>query len=170
MVQLNISYGIFWIGWLSTYISNFMLSSFVVVEKSHFQDRWWGGFGGAAGYCLMTSDTRLYIRSRRLRKERRKLVRELQKEGITWQAQAERRWLAGILANEKAVAPLLGFLKATGGRERMSEREGYRMRAKKRPSWRRSAWIDSGGDYPKVVVTHSGKAKQRWTNKWHKPG
>ena len=67
----------------------------------------------------------LYTRCRRWRKERRKLVRELEKEGVLWQAQAERRWLAGLLANEKAVAPLLRFLKATevGGREGARERE-----------------------------------------------
>ena len=67
----------------------------------------------------------LYTRCRRWRKERRKLVRELEKEGVLWQAQAKKRWLAGLLANEKAVAPLLRFLKATdvGGREWARERE-----------------------------------------------
>ena len=62
---------------------------------------------------------------RSLKKARRKLVRELEKEGIKWQAQVERRWLANLLANEKAVAPLLRFLKATdvGGREGARERE-----------------------------------------------
>ena len=67
----------------------------------------------------------LYTRCRRWRKERRKLVRELEKDGVLWQAQAERRWLADLLANEKAVAPLLRFLKATGvgGREGARERE-----------------------------------------------
>lgn len=67
----------------------------------------------------------LYAKCRRWRKERRKLVRELGKEGIRWQAQAERRWLADLLANETAVAPLLRFLKATdiGGREGARERE-----------------------------------------------
>ena len=41
------------------------------------------------------------------------------------QGQAERKWLAGILANEKAVAPLLKFLRTTdvGGREGARERE-----------------------------------------------
>lgn len=50
---------------------------------------------------------------------RRKLVRELEREGIKWQAQAEKRWLAELLANKKKVAPLLKFLKAIaiGGRE-----------------------------------------------------
>ncbi len=67
----------------------------------------------------------VYTRCRKWRKERRKLVRELEKEGIIWQPQVERRWLAGLLANEKAVAPLLGFFKTTevGGRERARERE-----------------------------------------------
>ena len=61
----------------------------------------------------------LYTKFRQWRKERRKLVRELGNEGIRWQTQVERRWLAGLLVNEKAVAPLLRFLKATeiGGRE-----------------------------------------------------
>ena len=73
----------------------------------------------------MQSVGHLYTRCRRWRKERRKLVRELEKEGVLWQAQAERRWLADLLANEKAVAPLLRFLKATGvgGREGARERE-----------------------------------------------
>ncbi len=51
--------------------------------------------------------------------------RELGKEGVTWQAQAERRWLAGLLANEKAVTPLLRFLKATevGARGRVGTKK-----------------------------------------------
>ena len=67
----------------------------------------------------------LYTRYRKWRKERRKLVRELEKEGVVWQAQGERRWLASLLGNEKAVAPLLRFLKTTdvGGREGARERE-----------------------------------------------
>lgn len=40
-----------------------------------------------------------------------------------WQPQAERKWLAGILANEKGVAPLLTFLRSTGVREREGARE-----------------------------------------------
>ncbi len=37
----------------------------------------------------------------------------------------ERKWLASLLGNEKAVAPLLKFLKTTGigGREGAKERE-----------------------------------------------
>ncbi len=67
----------------------------------------------------------LYARCQTWRKQRRKLVRELEREGIRWQPQAERRWLASLLANEKAVAPLLKFLKITGigGREGARERE-----------------------------------------------
>lgn len=45
------------------------------------------------------------------------------KEGIKWQAQAERRWLANLLANIKAVAPLQRFLKVTDIREREGARE-----------------------------------------------
>lgn len=64
-------------------------------------------------------------RCRKWRKQRKKLVRELGKENIQWQPQVERRWLASLLGNEKAVAPLLRFLKATGigGREGARERE-----------------------------------------------
>ena len=67
----------------------------------------------------------LYTKCRGWRRERRKLVRELGKEGVTWQARPERKWLADLLANEKAVTPLLGFLKATdvGAREGARERE-----------------------------------------------
>ncbi len=74
---------------------------------------------------VVQSVEHLYTRCRKWRRERRKLVRELEKEGVTWQAQAERRWLAGLLANEKAVTPLLRFLKATdvGAREGARERE-----------------------------------------------
>ena len=66
-----------------------------------------------------------FTRCRRWRKEQRKPVRELEKEGVLWQAQAERRWLAGLLANKKAVAPLLRFLQATdaGGIEGAREKE-----------------------------------------------
>ena len=67
----------------------------------------------------------LYARCRKWRKQRRKLVRELEKKGIRWQPQVERRWIGGFLGNEKAVAPLLKFLKSTGvgGREGAKERE-----------------------------------------------
>ncbi len=44
---------------------------------------------------------------------------------ISWQAQAERRWIADLLANKTAVAPWLRCLKATdiGGREGARDRE-----------------------------------------------
>ena len=54
----------------------------------------------------------LYTECRRWRKERRKVVRELEKHSISWQSRAEKRWLAGLLANEQAVGPLLSFWKA----------------------------------------------------------
>lgn len=47
----------------------------------------------------------VYTRCRKWRKKRRKLVRELEKEGVVWQAQGERRWLASLLGNKKAVGP-----------------------------------------------------------------
>ena len=42
----------------------------------------------------------LYAKCRRWRKERGKLIRELGKLGITWEAHAERKWLASLLAND----------------------------------------------------------------------
>lgn len=46
-------------------------------------------------------------------------------EGISCQEWAERIRLAELLANEKAMSPILGFLQATevGGREGARERE-----------------------------------------------
>ena len=72
----------------------------------------------------------LYTKCRRWRKERRKLIRSLHTEGISWQGRAERKGLAELLANEKAVGPLLEFLKSTevGGREGAREKE---------PEWER---------------------------------
>lgn len=37
------------------------------------------------------------------------MVRELYAEGVRWQAQVERKWLAELLANEKATKTLLRF-------------------------------------------------------------
>ena len=67
----------------------------------------------------------LYTRCRKWRKQRSKLVRELEKEGIRWQPQVERRWLADLLGDEKAVVPLIKYLKNTGigGREGAREKE-----------------------------------------------
>ena len=58
-------------------------------------------------------------------KERRKLIRSLCTEGISWQGRNERKGLAELLANERATSPLLKYLKSTesGGREGGKERE-----------------------------------------------
>ncbi len=67
----------------------------------------------------------LYTKCRKWRKERRKLLRNLYKEGIHWQRWTEKKGLAELLANEKAVGPLVDFLKSTevGAREGAKERE-----------------------------------------------
>ena len=67
----------------------------------------------------------LYAKCRRWRRERRRLIRELGKQGITWEAQVEKRWLASLLANERAIGALLKFLEDTevGSREGATERE-----------------------------------------------
>ena len=67
----------------------------------------------------------LYTQCRRWRRERKKRVKELGKERVIWQARLERKWLVDLLASEKVVTPLLGFLKATdvGAREGARERE-----------------------------------------------
>ena len=54
-----------------------------------------------------------------------KLVRELENKRVIWQVQAKERWLADLLANKKAAAPLLKFLVETeiGVREGVRERE-----------------------------------------------
>lgn len=45
--------------------------------------------------------------------------------GVIWQAQAKRKWLAGLLANKKAMTSLRRFFKITelGAREGARERE-----------------------------------------------
>ena len=67
----------------------------------------------------------LYTKCRRWRKERRKLLRALCKEGIRWQGWTEKKGLALLLADEKAMGPFLDFLKSTivGEREGAKERE-----------------------------------------------
>lgn len=47
------------------------------------------------------------------------------KEGIRWQGWSERKGLAELVANEKAMGPLIGFIKSTevGGRHEAKERE-----------------------------------------------
>lgn len=46
-------------------------------------------------------------------------IRSLYTEGISWQGRNEKKGLAELLANERAMGPLLGYLKPTevGGRE-----------------------------------------------------
>ena len=67
----------------------------------------------------------LYTKCRRWRKEKRKLIRSLYTDGISWQGRNERKGLAELLANERAIGPLLEYLKSTevGGREGGKERE-----------------------------------------------
>ena len=67
----------------------------------------------------------LYTECRKWRKERRKLSRELSQLGISWQPRPERRWLGRLLANERAIGPVLEFLKRTevGSRAGAKERE-----------------------------------------------
>ncbi len=72
----------------------------------------------------------LYTKCRKWRKERRKLSRELSRLGIKWQLRPERRWLSRLLANDRAIGPVLEFLKSievssrTGARERELEWQG----------------------------------------------
>ena len=65
------------------------------------------------------STLHLYTSRRRWRKERRVLRKCLDKIGIKWQRRPEKNWLAGLLANERAVGPLLVYLQNTevGSRE-----------------------------------------------------
>lgn len=96
----------------------------------------------------------------------KQLVQKPEKEGITYQSQAERRWLSELLANEKVVTSLLEFLKTTV----LGEREGYRVRADKWPSRRKLTQVDSGEYYLKVAVKHGSKIKQTWKRMEHKSG
>ncbi len=52
-------------------------------------------------------------------------IRSLYTQGISWQGRNEKKGLAELLANERAMGPLLGYLKPTevGGREGRKERE-----------------------------------------------
>ena len=67
----------------------------------------------------------LYTECRRWRKERRKLMRTLCKEVISCQGWTDKKRLAELLANKKAIGPILGFLKSTevGKRDGARERE-----------------------------------------------
>ena len=61
----------------------------------------------------------LYTKCRKWRTQRRGLKKSLDQIGIQWQRRPERKWLAELLANERAVGPLLEYLKDTevGSRE-----------------------------------------------------
>ena len=72
----------------------------------------------------------LYTRCRKWRTERRVLKKDLDKIGIRWQRRPERKWLAELLANERAVGPLLVYLKDT----EVGSREGA---VEKTMEWRR---------------------------------
>ena len=78
-------------------------------------------------WCDGTEQTveHLYTKCRRWRKERRKFMRTLCKEGISCQGWTERKRLAELLANKKAIGPILGYLKSTevGRRDGARERE-----------------------------------------------
>ena len=67
----------------------------------------------------------LYTECRRWRNERRKLIRELKKRKIDWQARPDKKWVASLLANEQAIEALLKFLRNTeiGSREGAAQRE-----------------------------------------------
>ena len=65
----------------------------------------------------------LYTICRKWRKERRKLSKELSRLGISWQPWPERRWLGRLLANERAIGPVLEFLKSTEDGSRAGARE-----------------------------------------------
>ena len=79
---------------------------------------WWCG-------QVEQSVEHLYTKCRRWMRERRKLIRSLCTEGISWQGRAEKKGLAELLADERAIGPLLECLKSTevGGREGGKGRE-----------------------------------------------
>ena len=67
----------------------------------------------------------LYTKCRRWRRQRRKLIRSLSEKNISWQGWTEKKGLAKLVADRRALEPLLEFLKATevGSREGARERE-----------------------------------------------
>lgn len=58
------------------------------------------------------------------KENKKKLDYKLEKEEINWQPQVEKKWLASLLKNEKAVIFLLKFLKTT----RIKKKEGAKER------------------------------------------
>ena len=91
------------------------LASIGVTETSQC---WWCG-------QAEQSVEHLYTKCRKWKRERRTLLRNLYKEGIRWQGWTEKKGLAELFANEKAVGLLVDFLKSTevGAREGAKERE-----------------------------------------------
>ena len=77
----------------------------------------------------------LYTKCRRWRKQRRKLVRSLSAKSVNLQGWTEKKGLANLVADERALGPLLEFLKTTevrggeGAGEREVEWEQQRDRA-----------------------------------------
>lgn len=55
----------------------------------------------------------LYTKSRKCKKEYRKLFGKLFKKGIHWQGWTEKKRLSKLLANKKVMGLLLDFLKIT---------------------------------------------------------
>ncbi len=86
---------------------------------------WWCGDGEQ-------SVIHLYTKCRKWRTKRQVLKKNLDKIGIRWQRRPERKWLAELLANERAVGPLLVYLKDT----EVGSREGA---AEVTREWRRSS-------------------------------
>lgn len=81
-------------------------------------------------WCGATKQTvkHLYARCQKWRKQKKKLVYKLEKKSVKWQLQLERKWLANLLENEKAVTPLLKFLKT------------MRIKGKKRAKEKKQEW------------------------------
>ena len=59
----------------------------------------------------------LYTECRRWRREQRMLSSKLGHHGISWQPRPERRWLGSLLANERAVRPVLKSSKENRDRQ-----------------------------------------------------
>ena len=87
-----------------------------------------------------------------------------------------RKGLAELLANEKEMGPLLGFLKSTEVGGRRSEGTGARMATKKWPGWGETAWefsqikSESGGENPQRSCIRRGETAQKWTTDGRQAG
>lgn len=55
----------------------------------------------------------LYIKRQKWRTERQALKKSLAEMGIRWRKQTEKKWLAELLAKERAVGPIIAYLKDT---------------------------------------------------------